>query len=90
MELSELQKSEASCLQSIKLVEKEIKDILTARSQEESDILLSVSVYDTIRNNTKLPTESDYSNVKETEESKNSEVDYLSPFLINYVRLLCN
>lgn len=85
MELSELQKSEASCIQSIKLVEKEIRDILNARAQEESDISLSVSVYDTIRNNTKLPTESDYSNVKETEESKNSEIDYLSPFLINYV-----
>ncbi len=85
MELSELQKSEAFCLQSIKLVEKEIKDILNTRSIEESDISLSVSVYDTIRNNTKLPTESDYAHVKEIEESKNSEVDYLSPFLVNYV-----
>ena len=85
MELSELQKSEIACLQSIKLVEKEIKDILTTRYQEESDITLSVSVYDTIRNGTKLPTESDYYNFKEAEESKTSEVDYLSPFLINYV-----
>jgi hypothetical protein len=86
MELSELQKSEAACLQSIKLVEKEIKDILTGRANEESDISLSVSVYDTIRNHIKLPIESNDANVKETEESKHLEVDYLSPFLINYVR----
>jgi hypothetical protein len=87
MELSELQKAEAACLQSIKLIEKEIKDILISRANEESDISLSVSVYDTIRNHIKLPIESDDANVKETEESKHFEVDYLSPFLINYVLL---
>ena len=85
MELSDLQKSESACLQSIKLAEKEIKTILSTRSQEESDISLTISVYDTIRNNSKLPSDSDYSNIKEVEESKNSELDYLSPFLINYV-----
>ena len=52
MELSELLKAEQACLQSIKMSEREFKDILSARAAEETDIALTISVYDTIRNNT--------------------------------------
>lgn len=56
-----------------------------SRLQEEADISLIVSVYDTIRNITKLNSGSDHTNTKEVEETKNTNLDYLSPFLVNYV-----
>src|SRR4051794_14386040 len=51
-ELMALLRAEQTCLQLIKTSEREMRDILNARNAEEKDIPLSISVYDTIRNQT--------------------------------------
>ncbi|KAJ3328293.1 hypothetical protein HDU76_010208 [Blyttiomyces sp. JEL0837] len=85
-QLCELLRSEQACLQAVKAAEREVKEILQARILEEKDVALVVSVYDTIRNNTRLPSEEEKENHKgEEEEAKASDLDYLSPFLVNYV-----
>ena len=52
LQMLELIKAEQNCLQTVKQSEREVKDILIARQNEETDIALTISVYDTIRNNT--------------------------------------
>ncbi|KAJ3300534.1 hypothetical protein HK104_010476 [Borealophlyctis nickersoniae] len=84
-QLCALLRTEQACLQAIKLSEREVKEILQARQGEERDVSLVVSVYDTIRNQTKLPSEEEKETHKgEEEESKATDLDYLSPFLVNY------
>ncbi|KAJ3051002.1 hypothetical protein HK097_008025 [Rhizophlyctis rosea] len=83
--LCALVRSEQACLNAIKLSEREVKEILQARQAEEKDVALVISVYDTIRNQTKLPSEDEKAAHKgEEEESKGTDLDYLSPFLVNY------
>ncbi|KAJ3033181.1 hypothetical protein HDV00_006678 [Rhizophlyctis rosea] len=84
-QLCALVRSEQACLNAIKLSEREVKEILQARQAEEKDVALVISVYDTIRNQTKLPSEEDkIAHKGEEEESKGTDLDYLSPFLVNY------
>jgi len=51
-ELCKLITSEQLCLQAIKSSAREMKEILQVRDQEENDIVLQISIYDTIRNKT--------------------------------------
>ncbi|KAK5667357.1 hypothetical protein BDV3_007241 [Batrachochytrium dendrobatidis] len=86
IQLSELLRAEQMCAQLIKSSERELVDILRLRQTEEREINLAISVYDTLHNDTTLPTDD---NGKEThkgeeEETKSADLDYLSPFLINY------
>lgn len=82
-DLSGLLKSEQACLQAIKLGDKEVKDILTTRQQEEKNIVLTISVHDTIRNPEIVQkTEIDKENAEDN-MSKYGDIDYLSPFLVN-------
>ncbi|KAI8815434.1 hypothetical protein BJ742DRAFT_876531 [Cladochytrium replicatum] len=84
-QLCQLLKSEQACLQAHKNSEREVREILQARQAEEKDITLIVSVYDTIRNNGNLPNEQEREPHKgEEEESKSANLDYLSPYLVNY------
>ncbi|KAJ3291052.1 hypothetical protein HDU79_002720 [Rhizoclosmatium sp. JEL0117] len=84
-QLCNLMRSEQACIQAIKNSDREVSEILQARAAEEKDISLVISVYDTIRNNTKLVSEEEKENHKgEEEESKTADLDYLSPFLVNY------
>ncbi|KAJ3026471.1 UNVERIFIED_CONTAM: hypothetical protein HDU68_005603 [Siphonaria sp. JEL0065] len=84
-QLCNLMRSEQACIQSIKNADREVAEILQARAAEEKDVSLVISVYDTIRNNTKLINEEEKENHKgEEEESKTADLDYLSPFLVNY------
>lgn len=47
-----LLKAEQNCLLAIKSSDREMKEILTARTAEEREIVLVISVYDTVRNDT--------------------------------------
>ncbi|KAJ3080287.1 hypothetical protein HK102_003163, partial [Quaeritorhiza haematococci] len=49
-QLLQLLKSEQSCLSAIKSSDREMKEIVAARQAEEKEVVLVVSVYDTIRN----------------------------------------
>lgn len=91
LQLLELIKSEQAFLQAIKNYERELSEILQLRSTEEQELSLSISIYDTLRNDTKVQENEneDQNTHKEAEDvngSKTTEIDYLSPFLINIVR----
>ncbi|KAJ3015324.1 hypothetical protein HKX48_004663 [Thoreauomyces humboldtii] len=83
-ELLDLLGSEQGCLSAIKASDREVAEILTNRAGEEKEVVLSVSVYDTMRNQTKLPSEEKKEAAKEEEEAKAADLDYLSPFLVSY------
>ncbi|KAJ3221485.1 hypothetical protein HK099_003463 [Clydaea vesicula] len=84
--LHQLVRGEQSCLQAIKGSDREMKEILIARKAEEKEITLAISVYDTIRNNSKFPSEEEKEAHKgEQEELKAADLDYLSPFLVNKI-----
>nr|KAJ3422213.1 hypothetical protein HK105_000711 [Polyrhizophydium stewartii] len=110
-QLCDLLRTEQACLQSIKNAERELSDILQMRQAEEREVGLTISVYDTLRNDTvrvwmvqdtsaqgcsltiqnlpciqKLPTDEEGKDVHkgDEEETKTVDLDYLSPFLINY------
>ncbi|KAI8610112.1 hypothetical protein BC830DRAFT_1147299 [Chytriomyces sp. MP71] len=84
-QLCNLIRCEQGCIQAIKNSDREVAEILLARSQEEKEINLVIPVYDTIRNSTKLVNEEEKDNHKgEEEESKVADLDFLSPFLVNY------
>ena len=51
-QLLDLLRSEQNCLQAIKNSERELLDIVQLRQTEESEIGLTISVYDTLRNET--------------------------------------
>ncbi|KAI8925801.1 hypothetical protein BC831DRAFT_459481 [Entophlyctis helioformis] len=84
--LLDLLRTEQACAQAIKNAERELSDILQLRQSEEREVSLTISVYDTLRNDTKLPTDDDGKDVHkgDEEETKTVDLDYLSPFLINY------
>ncbi|KAJ3415919.1 hypothetical protein HDV05_003760 [Chytridiales sp. JEL 0842] len=86
-QLCNLLKAEQNCIQAIKNSDREVKEILQARISEENDVNLVISVYDTIRNNTQKVTNEEEKEVHvkgEEEEAKVADLDYLSPFLVNY------
>ncbi|KAJ3176009.1 hypothetical protein HK101_010520 [Irineochytrium annulatum] len=84
-QLCNLLKTEQVCQQAVKKSTAEKDEILQARQGEEKDVSLVISVYDTIRNSTSLPNEEEKEAHKgEEEESKIANLDYLSPFLVNY------
>ncbi|KND01180.1 uncharacterized protein SPPG_04271 [Spizellomyces punctatus DAOM BR117] len=83
-ELLELLRAEQACLAAVKASDREVKEILLSRQAEEKDVSLVISIYDTIRNQTKLPSEEKKETYKEEEEAKATDIDYLSPFLVNY------
>lgn len=85
-QLTDLLRTEQQFLQSIKVYERELSDILQLRAAEEQDISLVVSIYDTLRNETKLPIDDQGGEIHKGDEEnqKSVEIDYLSPFLINY------
>ncbi|KAJ1334440.1 hypothetical protein BSLG_007595 [Batrachochytrium salamandrivorans] len=86
IQLSDLLRAEQACTQAIKSAERELADILQLRQAEEREVNLTISVYDTLRNNTTILTEDGgkdtHKNVEE--EAKATDIDYLTPFLINY------
>lgn len=49
-QLSDLFRTEALFLQAIKTYDRELSDILQLRLQEEQELSLSISIYDTMRN----------------------------------------
>ncbi|KAI9348730.1 hypothetical protein DFJ73DRAFT_834662 [Zopfochytrium polystomum] len=84
-ELCNLIRAEQACAQAIKASEREIAEILQARAAEERDVVLTTSIYDTVRNNIRIPNEEEKdSHKKEEEEAKGADLDYLSPFLVNH------
>lgn len=84
-QLCSLIRAEQACAFAIKSSEREVSEILQARMTEEKDVALTTSIYDTIRNNIRLPNEDEKDlHKKEEEESKASDLDYLSPFLVNH------
>ncbi|KAJ3320817.1 hypothetical protein HDV06_004828 [Boothiomyces sp. JEL0866] len=85
-QLTDLLRTEQLFLQSIKVYERELSDILQLRASEEQDVSLVVSIYDTLRNETKLPVDDQGGEIHKGDEEnqKSVEIDYLSPFLINF------
>ncbi|ORX55289.1 hypothetical protein BCR36DRAFT_321219 [Piromyces finnis] len=84
-ELCKLISSEQLCLQAIKSSAREMKEILQVRDQEENDIILQISIYDTIRNKTiQIKNENDPH--KNDDDNKLADLDYLSPFIIKYAK----
>ncbi|KAJ3271632.1 hypothetical protein HDV01_006502 [Terramyces sp. JEL0728] len=85
-QLTDLLRTEQLFLQSIKVYERELSDILQLRTLEEQDVSLVVSIYDTLRNETKLPVDEQGAEIHKGDEEnqKSVEIDYLSPFLINF------
>eukprot|EP00842_Homolaphlyctis_polyrhiza_P004040 jgi/Hompol1/4637/HPOL_001817-RA len=85
-QLLDLLRTEQACMQAIKNSERELGEILQLRQAEERDVSLTISVYDTLRNDTKLPADDDGKDAHKVdeEEAKTVDLDYLSPFLINY------
>ncbi|KAL3898185.1 MAG: hypothetical protein SGCHY_002920 [Lobulomycetales sp.] len=82
--LIQLTRCEQTLQNSIKASDREMKEILASRRSEENDISLIVSVYDTVRNNDKLPEEEvKDANSGEIEDEQAADLDYLSPFLVN-------
>ena len=88
-ELFELVQAELALWQDIKKMDREVRDILNLRMEEENQIQLTVSLLDTVRNKEIDPEqeEKDKEQKKEDEEIKAADLDYLSPFLINFVIL---
>lgn len=87
-ELTELSKSEQVFLQAIKNYERELYEILQLRLVEEQELSLAISIYDTLRNDSNLPDieKGSRENVRKDEDRQNvTAIDYLSPFLVNYV-----
>jgi len=82
-ELCKLITSEQLCLQAIKSSAREMKEILQIRDQEENDIVLQISIYDTIRNKT-IQIKNDNDPHKNDDDNKLADLDYLSPFIIKY------
>jgi len=82
-ELCKLITSEQLCLQAIKSSAREMKEILQVRDQEENDIVLQISIYDTIRNKT-IQIKNDNDPHKNDDDNKLADLDYLSPFIIKY------
>lgn len=82
-------KAEQNCISAIKASEREMKEILNLRGVEEKEIGLQVSIYDTVHNQEESTSEEEKDNKAkgDSEESKSTELDYLSPFLVNYVSL---
>jgi len=83
-ELCKLITAEQLCLQAIKSSAREMKEILQVRDQEENDIVLQISIYDTIRNKT-IQIKNDNDPHKNDDDNKLADLDYLSPFIIKYV-----
>ncbi|KAI9093129.1 hypothetical protein DFS34DRAFT_274340 [Phlyctochytrium arcticum] len=83
-ELLDCLRAEQACLAAVKGSDREVKEILAARQAEEKDVALVISFYDTIRNQAKLPSEEKKETYKEEEEAKATDLDYLSPFVVNY------
>ncbi|KAI9193105.1 uncharacterized protein BJ171DRAFT_604974 [Polychytrium aggregatum] len=80
-----LLKAEAACMIDIKRSQKEASEIVAARLNEEKEVALTISIYDTTRNETKLPSERETEIHKATEiDAAAAEIDYLSPFLVSY------
>ncbi|ORX87803.1 hypothetical protein BCR32DRAFT_264039 [Anaeromyces robustus] len=82
-ELCKLITSEQLCLQAIKSSAREMKEILQVRDQEENDIVLQISIYDTIRNKT-IQVKNENDPHKNDEDNKLADLDYLSPFIIKF------
>ncbi|TPX32812.1 hypothetical protein SmJEL517_g04139 [Synchytrium microbalum] len=82
--LNSLLRAEQICLQAVRGSEREVRDILQARQAEESEIVLNVSVFDTTRNQAPSEEEKAVHKGTEDETKRDLDLDYLSPFLINY------
>lgn len=96
LQLLDLIRAEQNFLQTVKNYDRELSDLLQLRVTEEQELSLSISIYDTLRNESKIQandhasTENLHKNVPEVEEASNpksTELDYLSPFLMNIVSL---
>lgn len=91
--LMELLRAEQSLIQNIKNFQRELGDLLQLRLSEEEELNLSISIYDTLRNETvrkhlmqkSMAEETGADSKNEVEKQKTLEIDYLSPFLINCV-----
>lgn len=51
-QLATLLAAEQQCLHAVKVYERELSDILVLRASEENETALSISIYDTLRNDT--------------------------------------
>ena len=98
LHLLDLIRAEQAFLQTAKNYERELAELLQFRVTEEQELSLSISIYDTLRNDAKIQENEHTSienlhNANEAEETNNgaksNEIDYLSPFLINIVRMMC-
>ncbi|CAD5124122.1 DgyrCDS12424 [Dimorphilus gyrociliatus] len=81
--LEDLLKREEKSKESVRASEKEVRDILEVRQQEDFKVNLDVSVYDVQRNDKakKLREELERRAAEEKLRQEEMEVDYLAPFL---------
>jgi len=74
---------EERCIENTRLSEQEVRDVLEQRTQEELTTELSVSIYDTARNDTAKKRREEIERKKRDDEARREEMelDYLAPFL---------
>ncbi|XP_039619776.1 dynein regulatory complex subunit 7 isoform X2 [Polypterus senegalus] len=82
--LTNLLEDEIRAKNHVKMSENEVQSILALRSQEELESKLTISVYDTDRNERALMHRQDLEHAKQEERlhSAEKELDFLAPFLI--------
>ncbi|KAJ1566845.1 hypothetical protein HK405_008180, partial [Cladochytrium tenue] len=84
-EMCRLVRCEQACIQAVKISDREVYEILLARASEEKDIVLTTSIYDTHRNNTRITSEAEKdAQGKEVDQARSQDLDYLSPFMVNF------
>jgi len=81
--LMDLLSKEEGCVENVRSSEQEVRDILEQRTHEELVTELSVSIYDTARNDTAKKRREEIERKKRDEEARREEMelDYLAPFL---------
>lgn len=81
--ITNLMDKEERCIEFVRGSEQEVRDILEQRTQEELTTELSVSIYDTARNDTAKKRREEIERKKRDDEARREEMelDYLAPFL---------
>eukprot|EP00116_Pleurobrachia_bachei_P009653 sb/3469915/ len=74
---------EERCVETVRASEQEVRDILECRTQEELTTEMSVSIYDTARNDTAKKRREELERKRKDDEARREEMelDYLAPFL---------
>lgn len=85
--LCDLLKIEQNCLNNVGQTDREIKALLHLRQEEEQQVVLLISMFDTIRNKTDIAREMEKETQKQQEEaSKEAQIDYLSPYIVRVLQ----